>query len=162
MDIKQAQQLLDNFSSNDVPMINYCHASIVGISPKHCEVKIPLADATKNHLNCMYFGALSVGADVAGGLLAMMMIKQTKQPIDLLFKDFNADFKLRANGDTHFTCNDGMLIQDMITQAITTKKRINQEITVTATSPSISNTPVAIFKLTLSIKLTTTTQKNEH
>ena len=100
----------------------------------------------------MYFGALSVGADIAGGFLAMAIIEQTRQPIELLFKDFSADFKQRANGDTHFTCNDGQHIQTMIQQTLTTGERINHPIYVTATVPSVSLDPVATFQLTLSLK----------
>lgn len=152
IDLKAAQQLLTQFGQQRVPMIGFCQASLVDLSPSHCEITLPLTDETKNHVDCMYFGALSVGADIAGGFLAMAIIDQTKQPIELLFKDFSADFKQRANGDTHFTCNDGQHIQTMIQQTLTTGERINHPIHVTATVPSVSLDPVATFTLTLSLK----------
>ena len=52
------------------------------------EIKIPLKRRTKNHLYSMYFGALSVGADITGGFLAMMCIQKTNKRVALIFKDF--------------------------------------------------------------------------
>ena len=58
----------------------------------------------------MYFGVLSVGADVTGGFLAMKYIKSSKSRMSLIFKDFHADFLKRAEGHVHFKCDDGMAI----------------------------------------------------
>lgn len=59
------------FGFTKVPLIWLCRPKIIAINEKMVEVKIPLRKRTKNHLNSMYFGALAVGADVAGGFLAM-------------------------------------------------------------------------------------------
>lgn len=151
-DLSNAQKLLDQFATQRVPMIGYCQARLIEISQQRCEVMIPLSASTKNHLDCMYFGALSVGADITGGFLAMTAIEHTQQPIELLFKDFHADFLLRANGDTHFICQDGDLIQSMIQQTLDSGSRVNQTLSISAVVPTLSDQPVAQFKLTLSLK----------
>jgi hypothetical protein len=102
----------------------------------------------------MYFGVLAVGADVAGGLLAMQMILEKKLKVSLVFKDFKADFLKRPEGDVFFTCEDGELISSMIDETVKTGERIDKPVNIVATVPSISgNEPVANFILTLSLKL---------
>ena len=50
----------------------------------------------------MYFGVLSVGADVTGGFLAMKLIQASKSKIALIFKDFHADFFEKGGGRCSF------------------------------------------------------------
>ena len=97
-------------------------------------------------------GALSVGADVTGGFLAMPPIQKSKRKIILVFKDFNAKFLRRAESDVHFLCKDGQAVSDLVDKAIETGERQNYQLTITATTPNISDEIVAEFALTLSIK----------
>jgi acyl-coenzyme A thioesterase PaaI-like protein len=153
IDLTKAQHMLTQFGKTQVPLIGYCDAKLIEVSDQHCKVVLPLSDKTKNHLDCMYFGALSVGADITGGFLAMLLTELGQQPVELLFKDFSADFKRRANGDTHFVCHDGQLIQEMIQTTLATGERVNKAIFVTATVPDVAaNKVVANFQLTLSLK----------
>ena len=124
----------------------------MSISDTRLEVKIKFNRRTKNHLNSMYFGVLSVGADVTGGFLAMKFIRESQSEIALIFKDFHADFLKRAEGDVHFICEDGSAIQKLIEVAEKTGERQNLPLNIIATVPTISHEPVAIFILTLSIK----------
>tara|TARA_B100002052_G_C15579338_1_gene461548 strand:- start:67 stop:546 length:480 start_codon:yes stop_codon:yes gene_type:complete len=136
-----------------VPMIFYCNPKVLKISEESVEIKISLKRKTKNHVGSMYFGALSVGADVTGGAIALGLIKKSKYKINLLFKDFKADFLKRAEGDVHFVCNDGLLISDMIKETEISKKRVNKPINIIAYVPKkLNNEPVAKFVLTLSLK----------
>ena len=100
----------------------------------------------------MYFGVLSVGADVTGGFLAFQYMRASKSKITLIFKDFHADFLKRAEGDVHFLCDEGQAIQELVRQANKTGERENMPVHIIATVPSISKDPVAQFILTLSIK----------
>ena len=136
-----------------VPMIFYCNPKVLKISEESVEIKISLKRKTKNHVGSMYFGALSVGADVTGGAISLGLIKKSKYKINLLFKDFKADFLKRAEGDVHFVCNDGLLISDMIKETEISKKRVNKPINIIAYVPKkLNNEPVAKFVLTLSLK----------
>ncbi len=136
-----------------VPLIYYVGPKVLQLSDKACTVCIPLNRRTRNHLGSMYFGTLAVGADCAGGLLAMHLIRKTKQKISLVFKDSKADFLRRPEADTHFTCPDGALIQRQIREVLRTKKRVNKKIRILATTPKLlGQEPVAKFELTLSLK----------
>ena len=106
-------------------------------------VSISLNRRSKNHLGSMYFGAFAAGADCAGGLMAMKLIKESGQEVSLAFKDFKADFLKRAEGDTHFVCEQGKEIRSMIDEVLSSGERINRTISAYAVCPTKSNEPVA-------------------
>ncbi|HTL11154.1 MAG TPA: DUF4442 domain-containing protein, partial [Bdellovibrionota bacterium] len=78
-----------------IPMLWYLRPSVVELTDDRCVVKIPLRRRAKNHLNSMYFGALAAGADCAGGLMAMRLIRADGNRASLVFKDFHAEFLKR-------------------------------------------------------------------
>ena len=140
------------FGIRRIPLIFFCRPKVVSISENSLEVKIKLNRRTKNHLQSMYFGVLSVGADVTGGFLAMKYIHSSNSKMSLIFKDFHADFIKRAEGDVHFLCNEGNKIKQMVIQTDKTGERVSMPIEIIAFVPTISNEPVAKFILTLSLK----------
>ena len=140
------------FGFTRIPLIFFCRPKVVHISEHTLEVKIKLNRKTRNHLNSMYFGVLSVGADITGGFFAMKKIQAKKSNISLIFKDFHADFLKRAEGDVHFKCNEGTLIKELVKEAQETGKRVSMPIHIIATVPTLSLDPVAKFILTLSLK----------
>ncbi len=150
----KATWFIRSFGITKVPLIFYCRPSVIRLNDKTTIVKIPFRRRNKNHLQSLYFGSLSVGADVAGATLAMHLIRKSRQNISLVFKDFKADFLKRPEGDTHFICNDGQAIKRLIDESITSGERVNMPLKIIATVPKISlDEPVAEFVLTLSLKL---------
>ena len=142
------------FGLAKVPVLFFVSPTVEKMTPNQCVVKIPLNYRTRNHLNCMYFAVLAAGADCAGALIALHAINKSRRRVDLIFKDFTADFHKRAEADVHFTCADGAAVRKQVAEAIKTGKRINRLVTVVATTPKLTgDTPVATFKLTLSVKL---------
>lgn len=151
--LQKANFYLSMFGFFKVPLIWLCRPKLLALDDQHVEVKIPLKRRTKNHLNSMYFGVLAVGADVAGGFLAMSKSKQQGEKISLAFKGVNGQFLKRPEGDVHFTCRDGALINDMLAETMKTGERVNQPVTIIATCPTLhGDEPMAEFTLTLSIK----------
>jgi len=136
-----------------VPLIGWVGARVLVLDERRCVIRIPLKRRTKNHLGSLYFGVLAVGADVAGGLMAADRIRRSGQPVNLVFKDFKAEFHKRAEGATHFTCEDGEAIAEMIAETLRTGERVNRTVRVVATVPDkLGDEPVATFELTLSLK----------
>ena len=136
-----------------IPLMFFCRPKVLHIDSDSVIIKIPFKRRTKNHVGSMYFGALAVGADLSGGLLALEHIRKSKQKINLLFKDFHADFLKRAEGDVHFKCDEGKKIKSLVEKVISTGNRCNAPINVTAYVPSkLGEQPVAKFILTLSLK----------
>ena len=135
-----------------IPLLFFVGVSVAEISPERMVVKIPLKRRTRNHLGSMYFGVLCAGADCAAGAFAMHLIKQQPQDIALIFKDFEAQFLKRAEGDVYFSCSQGREIAELVAQAAASAERVERQFEVVATVPSLSDEPVARFKLTLSLK----------
>jgi len=134
-------------------MIYWTGAKIIDISDEQCVVRMPFKRRNRNHLNSLYFGVLMVGADVSGGLLAFRMAHASGRKVSFVFKDVQANFLKRPEGDTIFSCNDGLAISRALDETFRTGERVNQTVTVTATTPSkFGEEPVAVFQLTLSIK----------
>ncbi|WP_174269576.1 DUF4442 domain-containing protein [Vibrio ichthyoenteri] len=151
--LRKANLYLRMFGLFKVPLIWYCRPKIIHLDQNKVEVVIPLKKRNKNHLNSMYFGVLAVGADVAGGFMAMSKSQARGERISLAFKAVQAEFIKRPEADVVFTCQDGALIDEMLEQAIVSGERINRPVTITATCPTLhGDEPMAIFQLTLSIK----------
>lgn len=142
------------FGLTKVPVLFFLQPRVVKLTDTHCEIKIPLTWRSKNHLKCMYFGALAAGADCAGGFMAMKIAHDKKLPVNILFKDFHAEFLRRAEGHVHFVCEDGAAVMQMMQQAADSGERQNLPVLVTAYVPGSDkpHDPVAKFTLTLSAK----------
>jgi len=140
------------FGLTKIPVLFYFGVSVTEISKERMVVRIPLRRRTKNHLGSMYFGALCAGADCAAGAFAMHLIKQQPKHVSLVFKDFSAEFLKRAEGDVDFCCNQGKEIAELVAQAVASDERVERQLDVIATVPSLGDEAVARFKLTLSLK----------
>lgn len=151
--LTQANLLLRSFAWTKVPLIYWTGAKIIEISDQSCVVRMPFRRRNRNHLNSLYFGVLMVGADISGGLLAFKMANASGRKVSFAFKDVHGQFLKRAEGDTIFRCDDGEAIARALEQTFGTGDRVNQPVTVTATTPTkFGNEPVATFQLTLSVK----------
>jgi acyl-coenzyme A thioesterase PaaI-like protein len=151
--VRKANLMLSLFGMFKVPLIWYCRPKILEMDEQKVIVKIPLKRRTKNHLNSMYFGTLAVGADVAGGFLAIAKAEQHGKKVSLAFKAVEGQFLKRPEADVIFSCTDGKLIDQMLEQTMQSGERVNQAVTINATCPSISGDEiVAKFSLTLSLK----------
>ena len=136
-----------------IPVLFFIGPTVIESTEQRSIVKVPLNRRTKNHLNSMYFGVLAAGADCAGGLAAMRMIHDEGDPVSLIFKDFQAKFLKRAEGDVWFTCEEGLAIRQLVKKAILSGEREEMPVHITATVPSkLGDEPVAQFILTLSLK----------
>lgn len=145
--------MLRAFGFFKIPLLFFVSPSVVELTSKRCVVKIPLTRRSRNHLKSMYFGALAAGADCAGGLIAMRLIEDGKHKVSLVFKDFTAEFLKRAEGDVHFTCEQGDELRDFVEKVVASGERMNLPVKVVATVPSmLGDEPVARFTLTLSLK----------
>jgi acyl-coenzyme A thioesterase PaaI-like protein len=134
-----------------IPLIWFVRPKLIHISEKEVEILIKLRRRSKNHLNSMYFGALAIGADLAGGIQAFYFADKNKIKISFAFKGLQAEFLKRAETDVTFKCSEGNLIKETVEKSIQQKERINQEIKVNAFNTN--NELVATFELILSLKV---------
>ncbi len=133
-----------------IPMLRFTRVKLVDINDNTAKVSIQLRRRTKNHLNSMYFGALAVGADVAGGIHAFYYAEKMDKKISFAFKGMNAQFIKRAESDCVFISNDGKKVENAVYSSITTQQRVNETTKVIAYNTS--NEIVAEFEMIVSIK----------
>lgn len=148
----QATLMLRAFGFAKIPLLWSCRPSVVELSDEKCVIKIPHRRKTRNHEGGMYIAAMSVGAELAAAVIALFQIRRRGRKAKFIYKNFEAHFLKRAEGDVHFTCSDGETILKMVDETITSGERVNHPINVIATVPSIADEPVAQFTLTLSLK----------
>lgn len=143
------------FGFAKVPMIGYLHPKLITLNERDLVLRISLNRRSRNHLDSMYFGALAVGADLAGGFHAVYHSDLAKCKTFLVFKSFQAQFFRRPESDVYFVSSMGETVKEMITESKQTGEMINKPITVKAythylTQPEL----VANLILDLTIKVT--------
>lgn len=142
------------FGHFNVPLIGHLKPQIITLTDQTIVVKIPLKRRSKNHLHSMYFGALAVGADIAGGMHGFYHAKKANVKISLAFKSFQAQFLKRPESDVYFVCEMGDVVKNMITQSQQTQQRINQLVMINAyTHYQHQAEEVAHFNLEVSLKV---------
>jgi hypothetical protein len=152
--LRRANWLLRWFGLFKVPVIGYCRPQVMHLDERTVSIKIPLQRRTRNHLGSMYFGVLAVGADLAGGALAVFLTDKRKLKTSIAFKAVSGQFFKRPEHDVVFTCNDGRAIATMIAEAEASGERINRSINVVANCPvQFGDEVVASFELILSLKV---------
>ena len=141
------------FAFMKIPLISYLKPVVEVMDDERCVIRFPLSRRARNHLGAMYFGALCVGADCAGGAIAMKLIYERGEPIAFVFKDFHAEFLKRAEGDVIFTCTEGPMLRELVERALTSGQREEGTVHVAATVPDkLGDEPVGRFALTISLK----------
>lgn len=148
------KQFLWFFGRFQVPLIGHLRPKLIKIDDQEIIVKLPLNRRSKNHLNSMYFGALAVGADLAGGMHGFYHSKHAKLKTSIVFKSFQANFLRRPETDVFFICSQGEKVKAMIDKSLRTKERVNEPIEIKSYI-NYPNAPeeVANFILELSVKV---------
>lgn len=152
--LRQFKYFLWFFIHYKVPLIGHLRPKLIKIDEQQIITMIPLTRRSKNHLHSMYFGALAVGADLAGGLHAFYHANCLNLDVSLAFKSFQAQFLKRPEADVYFVCDEGLEVKKMLEESTGSGKRINQLITINAYTNYLKNSElIAEFKLELSVKV---------
>ena len=133
-----------------IPMLGYTAPKLIELNNNKAKVKIKLKRRTKNHLNSMYFGALAVGADVAGGIHAFYFANMHNKKVSFAFKGMSCEFIKRAESDCTFISEDGKKVEAAILKSIATGDRVNE--TTKVEVYDAENELVATFEMIVSVK----------
>ncbi|MCT8127251.1 DUF4442 domain-containing protein [Alishewanella sp. BS5-314] len=151
--LRKANWFLKLFAWRYIPLIGFCSPKIIRMDDKTVEVTMPHKWRTKNHLGSIYFGALAIGADLAGAFLVFTKAKARGVNANFAFKDVEGKFLKRPESTVHFISHDGDVIDQMLDESIATGERVNRPVSVMVTCPEKNGDDVmASFTLTLSIK----------
>ena len=145
-----------SFGRFKIPLIGYLKSKIVHFDENKAVFKIPLSRRSQNHLHSMYFGALAVGADLAGGFHCFSYIKEKNLKASLVFKSFQAQFIQRPESDVYFVCEQGKEVKAMVNESAKSGERLNKPVAIKAyihyQDPD-NRELVADFILELSVKV---------
>lgn len=133
-----------------IPMIGFTKPYLIALNDAEAVVKVKLRRRTKNHLNSMYFGALAIGADVAGGVHAFYFAEKHNVKVSFAFKGMQSEFIMRAESDCIFRCNDGLKVEAAILRSKKTGDRINETTAVEVINEE--KDLVAKFNMIVSVK----------
>ncbi len=134
-----------------IPLLGYTGVKLLEINDTTSIVKIRLKRRTKNHLNSMYFGALAIGADVAGGIHAFYFANVHQKKVSFAFKGMSCEFIKRAESDCTFISKDGKKVEAAILKSIEIGDRVNETTEVTVFD--VEQELVAKFEMIVSVKI---------
>ncbi|MBL7480875.1 hypothetical protein [Legionella bononiensis] len=142
------------FGHFKVAMIGYLKPRLIKLTDSDIVICLPLRRRSRNHLNSMYFGALAVGADLAGGLHGFYHAERAQCKVSLAFKSFKAQFLKRPESNVYFVCTEGDTVRTMVEDSKASGERINKPINIKAyTNYQTEPEEVADFILELSLKV---------
>ncbi len=141
------------YSLFKTPMVAFLLPRVDKMNENECAIRIPLSRRCKNPLGSMYFGALAVGGDLAGSLIAYFIVGKRKLPVSIVFKEAKMKFIRRAESDVTFVCQDGAKISSLLDKTMASGERVEDSVKVEAfTFEGTTPTLVTEFELTLSLK----------
>jgi len=136
-----------------IPVLLFLGPRVLRLDQTGCTVVIPLGWRSRNHVGSMYFAALCAGADLASGLPAFRAMRAGHRRVIPLFADVHGEFLKRADGDVHFSCEQGAEVEEAVRQADQTGVRVTMPVHVTCTVPDkYGDEPVARFTVGLTMK----------
>jgi len=149
----KAKLMLWVFGIFKIPLIGFVSPKLIELNDARMVVKIRLRRKTRNHLGSMYFGALAIGADLAGAFQAFYIAEKMKRKLSIAFKNFEADFIKRPESDVYFVSEAGQQIVEIVEQSVKSKERVTKNIKISAVINYPDNPEVvATFVLGLSVK----------
>ncbi|WP_229728555.1 PaaI family thioesterase [Hymenobacter glacieicola] len=137
------------FMLRRLPMAYLAGLRVAALTDGQATVTVPYKYLTQNPFRSIYFACLSMAAEMASGLLAMMHV-QSGSPVSMLVVGLEAEFNKKAVGLIRFTSQDGAAIG----RAIAESRATGQGRTVLCTSTGIDQAGdvVAIFRITWSFR----------
>ncbi len=149
--LKKYRRLIWLLGFFKIRLLFFVRPQLVKLNEEELEVIVKFRKRNKNHLNSMYFGALAVGADLAGGIHALYFCDKKGLKPHFSFKSMDAQFLKRVESDAHFICKAGKEIEQVVEKAYATKERQNFPVPIAVLDDS--GEEVAKFTMEMSIKL---------
>jgi hypothetical protein len=85
-------------------------------------VTVPYKWFSTNPFKSTYFACLSMAAEMSTGILAMAHIYEQTPQMSMLVVKTEGTYSKKATGITTFTCEDGLLIENAIREAMASGK----------------------------------------
>lgn len=103
-----------------LPSAYFCGVRLQSIDNQKCATTVKHRWINQNPFSSMYFAVQAMAAELATGALVMSYIKSSNKNISMLVANSTSNFSKKATGRITFLCNDGLIVQNTINQAINT------------------------------------------
>lgn len=137
------------FMLRSLPMAYLAGLRIRELTAERATVTVPFKYLTKNPFRSIYFACLSMAAEMASGVLAMMHV-QGGTPAAMLVVGLEASFTKKATGLIAFTSEDGVAIGRALAESRATGE--GRTVVCTSTGTDEAGDVVAIFRITWSFR----------
>jgi hypothetical protein len=109
---------LNKFLFFKLPSAYLCGVRVKHIDENKCVVTVKYRWINQNPFNSMYFAVQAMAAELSTGALVMLEIQKSDKKISMLVANNKSNFSKKATGRITFTCNDGVLADQAIREAI--------------------------------------------
>ena len=103
-----------------LPSAFFAGVRIKDISEEYCTVIVPYKWFSQNPFRSTYFACLSMAAEMSTGALAMAHLYKINPPVSMLVVKVESEYFKKATDKTAFTCEDGELFEQAISETIST------------------------------------------
>ncbi len=137
------------FMLRKLPMAALAGLRLTALTPDAATVTIRYKYLTQNPFRSIYFACLSMAAELASGIQAMMHT-QAGGPVSMLVVGLTAEFTKKAVGVIAFTCPDGAAIAQAVAESRATGE--GRTVVCTSTGTDEAGDVVATFRVTWSFR----------
>src|SRR5512133_3428620 len=101
-----------------LPLAFFARLRVDEMDMVKASISLPYNFINKNPFRSIYFAALSMAAELSTGILAMAHVEKNPFPVSMLVLGVKAEFVKKAKTRITFTCMQGELLENTITQSI--------------------------------------------
>jgi hypothetical protein len=118
--MKISPSKLNTFMLFKLPSVYFTGVRAKYIDNEKCIVAVKHRWINQNPFKSLFWAVQGMAAELTTGALVMNKIKESGKKISMLVANNNATFTKKATGRITFTCTQGLLIDEIIKQAIET------------------------------------------
>jgi hypothetical protein len=139
------------FLLQNLPAAYFSGLKVQSADEEKAVVSVPYKWFTRNPFRCTYFACQSMAAEMSTGILAMANTYKRSPKVSMLVTGIEGRFYKKATARTHFICEEGGVIREVVEKAIATKDP--QEVRAKSSGFNKQNELVAEFWITWSFKV---------
>ncbi len=133
-----------------LPLAFMAGVRLENLSTEQAVTSIRFGWLNQNPFRSIYFGALAMTAEICTGILVMTKIQEAGSSVSMLVTEMKAEFTKKAVGKILFTCDQGIEVEELISQALADGE--GHTLILKTVGTDEKNEVVATFYFTWSIK----------
>ncbi len=117
---------LHGYGLTRVPMVFFVGPRVEELTLERAVVRIPHTFRTRDQGGALYAGAMTVGAELAVGLIDMRTLRSADTRVELGVKGVDMKVHRRVERDGVFVCSEGAVIREAVREAQRTDAQVNR------------------------------------